>query len=46
MIPRGVLPLDNRFQGFFRLDAVRLYLYDYCPVRWNDKITFEGKKVL
>ena len=22
-----------------------LYLYDYCPVRRNDKITFEGKKV-
>ncbi len=39
-------PLDNRFQGFFRLDgSLCLYLYDYCPVRRNDKITFEGKKV-
>ena len=36
----------NRFQGFFRLDgSLCLYLYDYCPVRRNDKITFEGKKV-
>ena len=38
--------MDNRFQGFFRLDgSLCLYLYDYCPVRRNDKITFEGKKI-
>lgn len=43
---KAFLPLDNRFQGFFRLDgSLCLYLYDYCPVRRNDKITFEGKKV-
>ncbi len=43
---KAFFPLDNRFQGFFRLDgSLCLYLYDYCPVRRNDKITFEGKKV-
>lgn len=43
---KAFYPLDNRFQGFFRLDdSLCLYLYDYCPVRRNDKITFEGKKV-
>ena len=43
---KAFFPLDNRFQGFFRLDGrLCLYLYDYCPVRRNDKITFEGKKV-
>ena len=43
---KAFYPLDNRFQGFFRLDgSLCLYLYDYCPVRRNDKITFEGKKI-
>lgn len=43
---QAFFPLDNRFQGFFRLDdSLCLYLYDYCPVRRNDKITLEGKKV-
>ena len=43
---KAFFPLDNRFQGFFRLDgSLCLYLYDYCPVRRNDKITFEGKKI-
>lgn len=43
---KAFFPLDNRFQGFFRLDgSLCLYLYDYCPVRRNDKITVEGKKV-
>lgn len=43
---KAFYPLDNRFQGFFRLDgSLCLHLYDYCPVRRNDKITFEGKKV-
>ncbi len=31
---KAFFPLDNRFQGFFRLDgSLCLYLYDYCPVR-------------
>lgn len=43
---KAFFPLDNRFQGFFRLDdSLCLYLYDYCPVRRNDKITWEYKKV-
>lgn len=43
---KAFYPLDNRFQGFFRLDgSLCLYLYDYCPVRRNDKITLEGKKI-
>ncbi|WP_443601431.1 ComF family protein [Alistipes putredinis] len=43
---KAFFPLDNRFQGFFRLDgSLCLYLYDYCPVRRNDRITFEGKKI-
>ena len=43
---KAFYPLDNRFQGFFRLDeSLCLHLYDYCPVRRNDQITFEGKKV-
>ncbi len=42
---KAFFPLDNRFQGFFRLDgSLCLYLYDYCPVRRNDKITFEGRR--
>lgn len=43
---KAFFPLDNRFQGFFRLDdSLCLYLYDYCPVRRNDKSTWDSKKV-
>ena len=42
---KAFFPLDNRFQGFFRLDgSLCLYLYDYCPVRRNDKITSRGRR--
>ena len=44
--PPEIVVDARRFQGFFRLDgSLCLYLYDYCPVRRNDKITFEGKKI-
>lgn len=43
---KAFFTLDNRFQGSFRLDgSLCLYLYDYCPVCRNDRITFESKKI-